>query len=299
MRFVNLLCLLSIVISAGIVFGQQAPNPDPNSVVAEVNGIKITVEDVMVEMNRLNAQTQQKIAEDPNGKTELLNSVIKRKLLVAEAKTFKIDTLPSVKKAVERSAEDIYAQVILNSIQRQSSQVTDDEVKDWYTKNDTLFDLDYRYHLAQIVFQDKKTAENVLKQLRKGKITWDDAVEKYPGFQNAVSGDGGWIFKNNIVQSASDIIANLKKDEFSDVTPIGSIFYILKIVESEPPRKATFDEVKDRIKQIIANQKAQDASNKYENELFNKAKISIDNSVLNSINFGGNQTRQSASPNQK
>lgn len=297
MRFFNLLCLLLLVISAGSVFAQQAPKPD--DVVAEVNGIKITVDDFMAELSRLNVQDQQKIASDPNGRANLVNSLIKKKLLVAQAKNLGVDTLDFVKKAIARSTEDIYAQVVLNAIQRQNSQVSDSEAQDWYSKNDTLFNLDYRYHITQIILPDENTANDVLKKLRKGKLSWNDAVKQYPGTQNNVSGDTIWIFRNNIVQQARDVIANLKKGEISDVIKIGTSYYIIKMLDFEPPRKATFDEVKDRIKQILANQKAQDAVTQYENKLMMQAKISIDNAVLNSINFNQNQLSAPASQEQR
>jgi len=277
--------LLLAVALAGIVFGQQAQGPKPDDVVAEVNGIKITVGDVIAELNRLSPEVQQQILQDPNGKTQLLNSVIKKKLLVAEAKKMGIDTLDFVKKAVDRAAEDIYVQVLLNEVQRQNAQVTEEEARQFYEKNDSLFNFDYRYHIQQLVFADKELAEKVLKQLRKGKITWEEAVKKYPGVGNTRSGDAGWYFKNNLVPAAREAVAKLKDGEISDVVPIGSLFYILKLVEHEEPRKATFDEVKTNIIQYLSSQKAQQAVANYQNRLWMQAKISIDNGVLNSINL--------------
>jgi len=277
--------LLLAVALAGIVFGQQAQGPKPDDVVAEVNGIKITVGDVIAELNRLSPEVQQQILQDPNGKTQLLNSVIKKKLLVAEAKKLGIDTLDFVQKAVERAANDIYVQVLLNEVQRQNAQVTEEEARQFYEKNDSLFNFDYRYHIQQLVFADKELAEKVLKQLRKGKITWEEAVKKYPGVGNTRSGDAGWYFKNNLVPAARDAVAKLKDGEISDVIPIGSLFYILKLVEHEEPRKATFDEVKTNIIQYLSSQKAQQAVANYQNRLWMQAKISIDNAVLNSINL--------------
>jgi len=277
--------LLLAVALAGIVFGQQTQGPKPDDVVAEVNGIKITVGDVIAELNHLSPEVQQQILQDPNGKTQLLNSVIKKKLLVAEAKKLGIDTLDFVQKAVERAANDIYVQVLLNEVQRQNAQVTEEEARQFYEKNDSLFNFDYRYHIQQLVFADKELAEKVLKQLRKGKITWEEAVKKYPGVGNTRSGDAGWYFKNNLVPAARDAVATLNDGEISDVVPIGSLFYILKLVEHEEPRKATFDEVKTNIIQYLSSQKAQQAVANYQNRLWMQAKISIDNAVLNSINL--------------
>jgi len=262
--------------------GQQISGDD---IVAEVNGMEITVNDMMAELNRLSPEVQQQIIQDPNGRNQLLNSIISKKLLVAKAKSLGIDTLDFVKQAVQRSAEDIYVQVLLNEVRRQNTQVTDEEAKQWYQQNDTLFDFDYRYHISQLVLVDKEVAEDVLSKLKKGKLNWDEAVKKYPGTANNRSGDGGWMFKNNIVPAAREAIANLKPGEMSEVIQIGSVYYIIKLMDMEEPRKASFEEVKNNIMQILANQKAQDATTQYQNNLLNQAKISIDNSILNQVSF--------------
>ncbi len=276
---------LLFLLGSFFVWAQEGPKPD--DVVAEVNGEKITVADVISALGRLSPDAQKQVMQSPSGKMDLLNSIIKKKLLVAEAKKLGIDTLDFVKAAVERAAEDIYAQVLLNTIQNQNSAVTDAEIQNYYQQNDSLFDLPRRYHIAQLVLPDKETAEKLYKDLSKGKISWDDAVTKYPGVGNNRSGDGGWFFETQIVPQAREVIRKLETNQISEPIEVGSTYYIVKVIESEPPRHLSLDEVRDRIRQILSQQKGQQAVTDYQNRLWMQAKISIDNAVLNSINFGG------------
>ncbi len=279
--------VLIICVISGFALSQQSSTTNLSDIVAEVNGEKITVQDVLYEFSRLTPDAQQSIISDANGKADLLNSIIKKKLLVLDAKKRGIDTLNFVQDAVKRAAEDIYVQVLINQVQMQNSNVSEQEVQDFYNKNDTLFNVPVRYHIAQIVLPDKKTADDVYKRLSKGKLSWDEATQKYPGVGNNKSGDGGWIFANQIVPQASRLIEKLKPGEFTEPVSVGDIYYIVKVIESEPPRKLSLDEVKDRISRALSQQKGQQAIVDYQNRLYMQAKISIDNSVLNSINLVG------------
>ena len=284
MRIVNA-GLLILMFSVGVF----AQGNSVDAVVADVNGEKITVGDVLYEMGKLTTDAQQKILQDPNGKTELVNSIIRKKLLVAEAKSYGIDTLDFVKKAVQRSAEDIYAQVLLGTIQQQNSQVTDEEISKFYNDNDSLFRVPVRYHIAQIVLPDEKKAQDLYKKLKKGKISWDDAVKENPGMGNNKSGDAGWMFANQIVPAAQNALKDMSNGDISEPISVGSTYYIIKLIESEPERKLTLEEAKNNIAQYLSQKKGQNAIVDYQNKLYMQAKISIDNAVLNSINLGGQQ----------
>ena len=284
MRIVNA-GLLILMFSVGVF----AQGNSVDAVVADVNGEKITVGDVLYEMGKLTTDAQQKILQDPNGKTELVNSIIRKKLLVAEAKSYGIDTLDFVKKAVQRSAEDIYAQVLLGTIQQQNSQVTDEEISKFYNDNDSLFRVPVRYHIAQIVLPDEKKAQDLYKKLKKGKISWDDAVKENPGMENNKSGDAGWMFANQIVPAAQNALKDMSNGDISEPISVGSTYYIIKLIESEPERKLTLEEAKNNIAQYLSQKKGQNAIVDYQNKLYMQAKISIDNAVLNSINLGGQQ----------
>jgi len=278
--------ILLAVLTVGIAFAQQSGD----AVVAEVNGIKIAVADVIAEMNRLTPEVQQQVIQDPNGKSELVNSIIQRKLLVTEAKTFQIDTISAVKALVDRAAEDIYVQVLINTIQQQNYQVTEEEVQIFYNENDSIFDLPTRYNIAQIVFPDKDIAEDILGKLRKEKMSWDDAAAKYTAAGDARTGEAGWLFETQIVPEALAEIKKLKDNEYTSVIDIQGVFYVVKLLASEPPRKQSFEESKERIAQFLSQNKAQSAVSDYQNKLQMQAKISIDNAVLNSINLGGTPT---------
>jgi len=284
MRIVNA-GLLILMFSVGVF----AQGNSVDAVVADVNGEKITVGDVLYEMGKLTTDAQQKILQDPNGKTELVNSIIRKKLLVAEAKSYGIDTLDFVKKAVQRSAEDIYAQVLLGTIQQQNSQVTDEEISKFYNDNDSLFRVPVRYHIAQIVLPDEKKAQDLYKKLKKGKISWDDAVKENPGMGNNKSGDAGWMFANQIVPAAQNALKDMSNGDISEPISVGSTYYIIKLIESEPERKLTLEEAKNNIAQYLSQKKGQNAIVDYQNKLYMQAKISIDNAVLNSVNLGGQQ----------
>ena len=277
--------LAAVILSAfGVLFAQGTTTPNLDEVIAEVNGEKITVGDFLAEFRRLSADVKQRVLQGPAGRTEVLNSIIRKKLLIAEAKKLGIDTLSSVKREVQRYAEDIYARVLLNQVARQAGQkVTDEQAKKFYEANDSIFDVTTNYHFAKLVFADKDLAYQVSKKLKDGSISWDDAVKKYPGAGDNRSGDAGWIYENRLKPKVVEALKKLKPGEVSEPIEIGGTYYILKLIEKEPPRHLSFDEVKDRIKSYLSQRAGRMAMDAYQNKLWMQAKISIDNRVLQSV----------------
>lgn len=275
--------LLVIAVFTGLIFSQS---PTSTAVVAEVNGEKVLVSDVLFEFNRLDQASQQRLISDPQGKTELVNSAIRRKLLVTEAKRMSIDTFSFVKEAIRRATDDIYAQVLINSIAQESAQVSDDEIKSFYTQNESLMFVPARYRIVQIVIPDENKAKEVSEELHKGKIDLAQAAQQNPGLEGAKSGDTLWFFEGQLVPQAREALEKMSHGQISEPIKAGNAFYILKLLAKESPKKLTLEEASDRITQILSQRKGQKATQDYQDNLWMKAKISIDNSVLNSINFG-------------
>ncbi len=278
----RVLCVATLaMLVAGALFAQN----DPNAVLAEVNGQKVTLGEFFMEMGRLSNDVQMQVVQDNKARTELVNSIILRKLMLVEAKAKVVDTMSVVKEAVARAADDIYVQALLASMQQGITQPTDAEIKDYYDKNPKLFDLPTRYHLAQIAIKEQKTADAVVKDLRAGKVKWEDALKQHSP-DSPAGGDGGWLFEDQIVPNALTKVKALKPNEISDAIDISGMFYIVKLLGTEQPRKVTLDEAKQRIAQVLSQQKGQQVIGDYQNGLMMKAKITIDNAAVEKINFG-------------
>ncbi len=269
-----LLMLFSFVAAQDLTYG---------TVVAEVNGQEITVGEFFMELNRLSPEVRSRIIEDPNGKNEILNLLIRKKLLIAEAKKLKVDTLNAVKIEIYRYAQDVYAQYLLDIAGRNAATCTEEEAKQFYDNNDTLFKIPNTFHLMQIILPTESEAKDVIKKLKSEKLDWDEAVKQYPGITGMASGDAGWAAENRLVPEYKDKIISIKTGDIDGPFKIGEGYFVIKMIEKEKARNLTFEESKDRIIQVIAQQRSRKAVEELNSKLWMQSKHTIDNAVLQKI----------------
>jgi parvulin-like peptidyl-prolyl isomerase len=257
----------------------------PTDVVVDANGTKITVSDVYFEFGRLTQELQQQVASDAAAKKEFINQIVSKKLISAKAKEAKLDTFTSVKVAIGRATEDIYAQAMVSFIQQSVAAPAEEEIKNFYTKNDTLWNVKNRYTMLQMIFNKKDVADDASKMLKSGKSSWEETIKKNQGSSNSPSGDTIALYEDQIVPDARTAITKIGVNNISEPILINNLYYIIKVLKIEPPRKVTFEEVKDGIKQKLMQDKANEDVKKFRDDTVSKSKITIDNAIMDKINF--------------
>ena len=116
-----------------------------------VNGEEITMLQINDELKRagVNAE-QQEIAT-----TQLLESLIDRQLIMAEAIRSKIDRTPEVVQAIERAKAQIIAQAYLQSIMGKISKPSSSEISDYFEKHPQYFSQRKQYDIQQLIIATK------------------------------------------------------------------------------------------------------------------------------------------------
>jgi peptidyl-prolyl cis-trans isomerase D len=158
-----------------------------------------------------------------------------------------------------------YGLVDVNQI-RQGVQISDDQLKVQYQQNIESYRVPERVHVQHILFMTvskpdavvaelKNTAEDVLKQAKKG-AKFDELAKKYsedPGSKDK-GGDLGWIVHGQTVAEFDKTAFSLDKGQISDVVKTQYGFHIIKVLEKEPAHTKTFEEVKDSLRgQLVPN----------------------------------------------
>jgi peptidyl-prolyl cis-trans isomerase C len=114
------------------------------------------------------------------------------------------------------------------------------------------------YNARHILVADEDTAKEVIKLLDSGSDFSELAKEKSTGPSGASGGKLGWFGAGQMVKPFSDAAAELEKGAYTKApvqTQFGWHVIILDDVrDSTPP---PFDDVKDRIKMLLANQQLQ------------------------------------------
>lgn len=159
-----------------------------------------------------------------------------------------------------------YGLLELNQI-RQSTTVTDDDLKAIYQRDIQQYQVPNRIHPEHILFttvgkpdaevvEIKKTAEDVLAQAKKG-ANFEELAKKYsedPGSKDK-GGDLGWVLQGQTVPEFEKAAFSLNKGQISDLIKTQYGFHIIKVLDKETAHTKPFEEVKDSIRTPLLLQK--------------------------------------------
>ncbi len=127
-------------------------------------------------------------------------------------------------------------------------------------------------HLAQILISAEKhkpeeaerRSKDALAELKAGE-RWEDVVKKYSDDQTTANdgGDIGFLKEGTVAPGVASALAKLDIGDFSDIIPLKSGFLIVKVFERRSQGIPNFDEVEQRVSEILYNQKMQPALRQY------------------------------------
>jgi peptidyl-prolyl cis-trans isomerase D len=134
--------------------------------------------------------------------------------------------------------------------------LTDDDLKAYYTDHKATYDKVERRRLQQIPFKDKAAAEAARKELVEGKKNFLD-VAKAAGATEADVNIGMLAKSDMLDPIIADAAFALERDAISE--PIEGRFstVLIRAVEIDPAKESTFDEVKDKVRDTLATEKAE------------------------------------------
>ncbi len=148
--------------------------------------------------------------------------------------------------------------------------VTDSEAKKFYDDNTDLFMKPSRIHLQQIFRQPKPNAKSAdesawqeaQKEVEKA-LARIKAGENFEAVARSVSeapdrqkgGDMGWVPTEALPSFLKQVLPSMKPGDLSPVlkSPLG--WHLFKLLESEAEEKITYEQVKEKIKSILTEQK--------------------------------------------
>lgn len=224
---------------------------------------------------------------------DLLNTLIQDRLLLSEAKRKKIEVdEKEVKVKMEEARsqfssegefrnallqdnitlgeleskyrERIMRDKLMQEEIRGKITVTPQEVVEFYNENRKKFIDPEKLKLNSILIRisDERPreealtlAKTILTRLEEGGDFSLLAKEYSDGPYASASGDMGWVRRGELMARINDIIFNLDSAEISGIIETKLGFHIFKVDEKVEPSEMTFHEVKNKIEDMLYNQK--------------------------------------------
>jgi hypothetical protein len=120
-----------------------------------------------------------------------------------------------------------------------------------------------------------RQAKKVLREIRKGG-DFSELAGKYSEDVSANSGgDVGFVERGKMVREFEEAVFSLRPGQVSDIVTTEYGYHIIKVDEVFPGKSLSFKEVKDRIRQVLAQQKQKQVYDDWVKELKKTAFIEV------------------------
>jgi len=266
--------------------GSEAKKDAKGVVLAEVNGTAITDADFYKEQENLPPYLKP-MTETPEGKKEMLDTMVVRELIMQQAKKDGIDKSPAVAAKLEDLKKRVVVEAFLKKKVEESANVTDADMQAFYKKNEDKFKTGDQIRASHILVKSEEEAKAVEQEL-KGGAKFEDLAKKHSiDGAAAKGGDLGWFGKGAMLPDFEKVAFSLKEGSTSGIVKTKFGFHIIKLTGKRPAGKRSFDDVKDQIKAAIAPEKQQETFKKLKEELKKGAKLTIKEDALKALKNKG------------
>lgn len=129
-------------------------------------------------------------------------------------------------------------------------------LQNWFEQHPEVSNVPERRHVGQLVLATPQEAEAMRERILKGESLFTLAgkysIDPHGRSQN---GDMGWMVAGRGMPELDRALSKLEDNKVSDVIKTGVGYHLLTILEREPGEKKSYSEVRDRVRQIIINEK--------------------------------------------
>lgn len=221
---------------------------DPKTVIATVNGTKITQKD----LDQASADLDPQISQLPEEQRRVaaLAAIIDIKAFAVKAGAEKLDETADFKSRMaflkERALHNEYFK------QQVIDKITDADVRARYDKEIAAMPATNEVRARHILVKTKEEAEAIIKQLDGGASFEDIAKEKSTDGSAAQGGDLGYFGQGQMVPEFEKAANELEIGKYSK-TPVQTQFgfHVIKLEDKRAKQPPAFDQVKDQVKSML------------------------------------------------
>ncbi len=265
-----------LIATSLVALSLAASSAVAGKVLAEVNGKKITTDDIAPILAQSGVNFEQL---PPQIQQQVVDQAIERELLKQKAIKSGIERTSDYKKALQKLKEDLALEMWMRK-KFNEVKVSDAEAKEFYNKNKEKFKQPEMVHARHILVKSESEAKQIINELKKtpkNKLREkfiELAKQKSIGPSAQRGGDLGFFKRGQMVKPFSDAAFGLKAGEFT-TKPVKTQFgyHVIYVEEKRSAQTVPFEKVKEQIKQQLKMQKFQQQMQKEAQSLRKSAKI--------------------------
>lgn len=271
--FYNLIKVLSALLVAFFVNFAIAKEKQPelkmNTVLANIDGQKIFVRDVVAEIQTLPANVQASLGN--NGFNQIRDDLIRKVIINKYVKKNKLHKTEAYKTALIKAERDLAVQIFIAN-QVQNIKISENDYKKEYEAYKQQLKNLYHYRAKHILVKEKKQARKIIALIKKGK-KFDDLAKKYSiDPSKSKGGDLGYFNLSEMDADFAKGIEALKVGKYT-LKPIKSQYgyHVAILIDKKKATLRKLEEMKPIFKENIQKVKI----SKVVDNIVNKAKIKV------------------------
>lgn len=291
MYFRNTATILALTLCVAVTgckqqAGEAKKGAKSGVVLAEVNGATITDTEFYKEQENLPPYLKP-MTETPEGRKEMLDTMVVRELIMQQAQKEGIDKSPAVAAKLEDLKKRVVVEAFLKKKVEESANVSDADLKAFYDKNIDKFKTGEQIRASHILVKTEPEAKEIEKQLKAGGNFEDLAKKHSIDGAAAKGGDLGWFGKGSMLPDFEKVAFSLKEGATSGIVQTKFGYHIVKVTGKRPAGTRTLEEMKDQIKAAMAPEKQQETFKKLKEDLKKNAKINVKDDALKALKTKG------------
>ncbi|NQY74155.1 MAG: peptidylprolyl isomerase [Candidatus Margulisbacteria bacterium] len=241
---------------------------EKKDVVAKINNDVITIDNLNARFKMI-PKTQG--VDEKQQKNQLLITLVNYHILLKEAKKLGFDKQDQY---VIQTNQILVNMLIREKIQK-NVQVSDEDLKAYYSKNVNLFKSVEQRRAQHILVSSEKEAKSIIARLQKGDDFSNLAKElSIDQATKSKGGELGWFVPGMLVPEFEKAAFGIgRKGSISSSVKTQFGYHIIKLMDVSTRPKVGYDQAKDQIFRTVQNQKQTEVFSNYLKQLKEKYKI--------------------------
>ncbi len=220
---------------------------------AEKQNISVSSDDVNEEIERIKANFDSE---------QEFNDALKRNNLTLNQLRESLKSQIKVDKAIQNEYDKI--------------DTSDEELAQYYEENRSYFFQPEKRKISHILVEDQEEAELLRSQLNEGLLNFEQTAKDKSTCPSAEQGgDLGYIMRGQMVSEFEEVAFSLEVNELSNVVKTEYGYHILQCYDIQEEKQLSLEEAEDNIKNILTNQKQNEAIQSLLTQLREEADIKV------------------------
>ena len=298
----HLRTLAALLLAASASLGaaaQQIAAPTGAPVVARLGELTVRQDEVEKLLQALPDAERAAVKDNRASVEGWLRQRLLGEALLKEARDKGFTDKPEVKAKIDAAVRELTARIVTTGYLESVSQVpagypSEAELSAAYEQGKAGFNLPATYRVAQIFLATPDTAtaavakvrEEAQKLAREARGGGDFAALARAKSQDRSSAERGGEVGNlplaRMLPEVRDAIAKLKTGQVGDPVQSAAGFHVVKLLESQPARTATLEEMRPQLQAALRQQRQQQLIQAHLTQLAPATQLSIDAAALDS-----------------